>query len=171
MYRGKYRADHPDPATAYASEVKDIIERVHGNGGKVRCEHKSKVVSNDFKGALYIYICVCTTKPTNTPSVKRWHFSRWSGFCCATALKWDVTYITTHRGCYSAVFFSFFINIFCSLFSCARSYTMWASRRLPCLLALAMHVYLANHELVGCSKVEPQMNAEGKMGREPVQYL
>ena len=35
VYRGKYRADHPNPAKAYADEVKDIIERVHENGGKV----------------------------------------------------------------------------------------------------------------------------------------
>lgn len=36
VYRGKYRADHPDPATAYADEVKDIIDRAHEKGGKVR---------------------------------------------------------------------------------------------------------------------------------------
>ncbi|XP_016890560.1 ethanolamine-phosphate phospho-lyase isoform X2 [Cynoglossus semilaevis] len=35
VYRGKYRADHPDPATAYAHEVKDIIERVDRKGGKI----------------------------------------------------------------------------------------------------------------------------------------
>uniref|UniRef100_A0A3Q3J6F3 Ethanolamine-phosphate phospho-lyase n=1 Tax=Monopterus albus TaxID=43700 RepID=A0A3Q3J6F3_MONAL len=35
VYRGKYRADHPDPATAYADEVKDIIDRVHEKGGKI----------------------------------------------------------------------------------------------------------------------------------------
>lgn len=53
VYRGKYRADHPDPATVYANEVKDIIERVHGNGGKVRCEHNVEVLFNGFKGALF----------------------------------------------------------------------------------------------------------------------
>ncbi|XP_039997481.1 ethanolamine-phosphate phospho-lyase [Xiphias gladius] len=35
VYRGKYRADHPDPATAYACEVKDIIDNVHEKGGKI----------------------------------------------------------------------------------------------------------------------------------------
>ncbi|XP_053272005.1 ethanolamine-phosphate phospho-lyase isoform X2 [Pleuronectes platessa] len=35
VYRGKYRADHADPATAYADEVKDIIEKVHKKGGKI----------------------------------------------------------------------------------------------------------------------------------------
>lgn len=38
VYRGKYRADHPDPATAYAEDVKDMIHRVHDNGGKVQSE-------------------------------------------------------------------------------------------------------------------------------------
>ncbi|XP_004079724.1 ethanolamine-phosphate phospho-lyase isoform X1 [Oryzias latipes] len=35
VYRGKYRADHADPARAYADEVKDIIEQVHKKGGKI----------------------------------------------------------------------------------------------------------------------------------------
>ncbi|KAK2863222.1 hypothetical protein Q5P01_002755 [Channa striata] len=35
VYRGKYRADHPDPAAAYASEVKDIIAKVHTKGRKI----------------------------------------------------------------------------------------------------------------------------------------
>ncbi|KAM7377419.1 hypothetical protein PAMA_013955 [Pampus argenteus] len=35
VYRGKYRANHPDPATAYADEVKDIIGKVHEKGGKI----------------------------------------------------------------------------------------------------------------------------------------
>ncbi|XP_020486204.1 ethanolamine-phosphate phospho-lyase isoform X1 [Labrus bergylta] len=35
VYRGKYRADHPDPATAYADEVEDMIEKVQGEGGKI----------------------------------------------------------------------------------------------------------------------------------------
>uniref|UniRef100_A0A4W6EGN0 Ethanolamine-phosphate phospho-lyase n=1 Tax=Lates calcarifer TaxID=8187 RepID=A0A4W6EGN0_LATCA len=35
VYRGKYRADHPDPATAYADEVKDIIDKIHKKGGKI----------------------------------------------------------------------------------------------------------------------------------------
>ncbi|XP_063043589.1 ethanolamine-phosphate phospho-lyase [Engraulis encrasicolus] len=35
VYRGKYREDHPDPATAYADNVKDIIDKVHGKGHKV----------------------------------------------------------------------------------------------------------------------------------------
>lgn len=39
VYRGKYRVDHPDPATAYADEVKDIIHRVHEKGGKVQFVH------------------------------------------------------------------------------------------------------------------------------------
>lgn len=41
VYRGKYRADHPDPATAYAEEVRDMIHRVHENGGKVQSEIRS----------------------------------------------------------------------------------------------------------------------------------
>lgn len=36
VYRGRYRADHPDPAAAYADDVKDIIARVQGKGGKVK---------------------------------------------------------------------------------------------------------------------------------------
>uniref|UniRef100_H3DND4 Ethanolamine-phosphate phospho-lyase n=1 Tax=Tetraodon nigroviridis TaxID=99883 RepID=H3DND4_TETNG len=35
VYRGKYRADHPDAATAYADEVRDIIDRAHERGGKI----------------------------------------------------------------------------------------------------------------------------------------
>ncbi|XP_056298909.1 ethanolamine-phosphate phospho-lyase isoform X1 [Pseudoliparis swirei] len=35
VYRGKYRADHPDPASAYADEVKDIIHGVQEKGGKI----------------------------------------------------------------------------------------------------------------------------------------
>ncbi|XP_061566349.1 ethanolamine-phosphate phospho-lyase [Cololabis saira] len=35
VYRGKYRADHPDPAKAYADEVKGIIGKVHKKGGKI----------------------------------------------------------------------------------------------------------------------------------------
>ncbi|RVE60629.1 hypothetical protein OJAV_G00182850 [Oryzias javanicus] len=35
VYRGKYRADHADPATAYADEVRDIIEQAHKKGGKI----------------------------------------------------------------------------------------------------------------------------------------
>ncbi|XP_041635568.1 ethanolamine-phosphate phospho-lyase [Cheilinus undulatus] len=35
VYRGKYRADHPDPAKAYADDVKDMIEKVQEKGGKI----------------------------------------------------------------------------------------------------------------------------------------
>ncbi|XP_034532596.1 ethanolamine-phosphate phospho-lyase [Notolabrus celidotus] len=35
VYRGKYRVDHPDPATAYADEVKDMIHKVQKKGGKI----------------------------------------------------------------------------------------------------------------------------------------
>ncbi|KAF4089307.1 hypothetical protein AMELA_G00064970 [Ameiurus melas] len=35
IYRGKYREDHTDPATAYADEVKDIIEKAHATGHKI----------------------------------------------------------------------------------------------------------------------------------------
>uniref|UniRef100_A0A3B5BHL1 Ethanolamine-phosphate phospho-lyase n=1 Tax=Stegastes partitus TaxID=144197 RepID=A0A3B5BHL1_9TELE len=35
VYRGRYRADHPDPATAYADEVKKIIDKVHKKDGKI----------------------------------------------------------------------------------------------------------------------------------------
>ncbi|CAL8327491.1 unnamed protein product [Lota lota] len=35
VYRGKYRADHPDPARAYSDEVEDIISRAHKRGGKI----------------------------------------------------------------------------------------------------------------------------------------
>ncbi|KAM4611897.1 ethanolamine-phosphate phospho-lyase [Polymixia lowei] len=35
VYRGKYRVDHPDPATAYADEVKDLIRKAHEKGGKI----------------------------------------------------------------------------------------------------------------------------------------
>lgn len=34
-YRGKYREDHADPASAYADEVKKIIEEAHKSGRKV----------------------------------------------------------------------------------------------------------------------------------------
>ncbi|KAL7880150.1 hypothetical protein SRHO_G00024040 [Serrasalmus rhombeus] len=37
IYRGKYREDHPDPATAYADDVKDIIEKAHAKGCKLFC--------------------------------------------------------------------------------------------------------------------------------------
>ncbi|XP_051983366.1 ethanolamine-phosphate phospho-lyase-like [Xyrauchen texanus] len=32
IYRGKYREDHPDPANAYADNVKDIIDKAHEKG-------------------------------------------------------------------------------------------------------------------------------------------
>ncbi|XP_072481058.1 ethanolamine-phosphate phospho-lyase [Notamacropus eugenii] len=35
IYRGKYREDHPDPADAYAEEVKKIIEEAQKNGRKI----------------------------------------------------------------------------------------------------------------------------------------
>ncbi|RXM36231.1 Ethanolamine-phosphate phospho-lyase [Acipenser ruthenus] len=35
IYRGKFREDHPDPATAYADEVKDIMQEAHRNGRKI----------------------------------------------------------------------------------------------------------------------------------------
>ncbi|XP_032366838.1 ethanolamine-phosphate phospho-lyase [Etheostoma spectabile] len=35
VYRGKYRGEHPDPATAYADEVKDMIQSVTNQGGKI----------------------------------------------------------------------------------------------------------------------------------------
>ncbi|XP_004411299.1 PREDICTED: ethanolamine-phosphate phospho-lyase isoform X1 [Odobenus rosmarus divergens] len=34
-YRGKYREDHADPASAYAEEVKEIIEEAHNSGRKI----------------------------------------------------------------------------------------------------------------------------------------
>uniref|UniRef100_A0A673H514 Ethanolamine-phosphate phospho-lyase n=1 Tax=Sinocyclocheilus rhinocerous TaxID=307959 RepID=A0A673H514_9TELE len=35
IYRGKYCEDHPDPAIAYAENVKDIIEQAHKKGRKI----------------------------------------------------------------------------------------------------------------------------------------
>ncbi|XP_030635574.1 ethanolamine-phosphate phospho-lyase isoform X2 [Chanos chanos] len=35
IYRGKYREDHPDPATAYADDVQDIIAKAHAKGRKI----------------------------------------------------------------------------------------------------------------------------------------
>ncbi|XP_055012436.1 ethanolamine-phosphate phospho-lyase isoform X2 [Boleophthalmus pectinirostris] len=35
VYRGKYRRDHHDPATAYANEVQDIIHKVEKKGGRI----------------------------------------------------------------------------------------------------------------------------------------
>uniref|UniRef100_A0ABK0LK74 Ethanolamine-phosphate phospho-lyase n=1 Tax=Rattus norvegicus TaxID=10116 RepID=A0ABK0LK74_RAT len=35
MYRGKYREDHEDPSTAYADEVKKIIEEAQSRGRKI----------------------------------------------------------------------------------------------------------------------------------------
>lgn len=35
VYRGEYRRDHPDPATAYADEVKHIIHKAEEKGGKI----------------------------------------------------------------------------------------------------------------------------------------
>lgn len=34
MYRGKYRADHPDAATAYADDVREIIAKAQEGGAK-----------------------------------------------------------------------------------------------------------------------------------------
>ncbi|XP_056318218.1 ethanolamine-phosphate phospho-lyase [Danio aesculapii] len=34
-YRGKYREDHPDPATAYAENVKEVIEKAHKKGHQI----------------------------------------------------------------------------------------------------------------------------------------
>lgn len=36
VYRGKYRADHPDPAAAYADDVRELIDKAHEKGRKVR---------------------------------------------------------------------------------------------------------------------------------------
>ncbi len=54
VYRGKYRAGHPDPATAYADEVKDIIQRVHEKGGKV-CFEFDIVVLPDVRSKQELY--------------------------------------------------------------------------------------------------------------------
>lgn len=35
-YRGVYREDHEDSVTAYANEVKNIIEQAHRRGRKVK---------------------------------------------------------------------------------------------------------------------------------------
>ncbi|KAJ8272016.1 hypothetical protein COCON_G00108750 [Conger conger] len=35
IYRGKYREDHPDPATAYSDEVRDILQNAHKKGRKI----------------------------------------------------------------------------------------------------------------------------------------
>ncbi|KAM8940228.1 ethanolamine-phosphate phospho-lyase [Pelodytes ibericus] len=35
IYRGKYREDHPDPGTAYAEEVNDIIKDIYKNNRKI----------------------------------------------------------------------------------------------------------------------------------------
>lgn len=35
VYRGRYREDHPDPATAYADNVKDLIDHAHAKGHKI----------------------------------------------------------------------------------------------------------------------------------------
>ncbi|XP_033839091.1 ethanolamine-phosphate phospho-lyase [Periophthalmus magnuspinnatus] len=35
VYRGKYRRDHPDPATAYANDVQDIIHTAEGKGRRI----------------------------------------------------------------------------------------------------------------------------------------
>nr|XP_060635091.1 ethanolamine-phosphate phospho-lyase [Anolis sagrei ordinatus] len=35
IYRGKYREDHPDPASAYADDVRKIIEEAEKNGRKI----------------------------------------------------------------------------------------------------------------------------------------
>uniref|UniRef100_A0A674P3A8 Ethanolamine-phosphate phospho-lyase n=1 Tax=Takifugu rubripes TaxID=31033 RepID=A0A674P3A8_TAKRU len=35
VYRGRYRADHPDPAAAYADDVRELIDRAHEKGRKI----------------------------------------------------------------------------------------------------------------------------------------
>ncbi|XP_064193649.1 ethanolamine-phosphate phospho-lyase-like [Anguilla rostrata] len=35
VYRGKFREDHPDPATAYSDEVRDILQNAHKKGRKI----------------------------------------------------------------------------------------------------------------------------------------
>lgn len=51
IYRGKYREDHPDPASAYAEEVKKIIEETQKNGRKVciLCSRNAEVSSAKCK--------------------------------------------------------------------------------------------------------------------------
>lgn len=46
-YRGKYREDHADPASAYADEVKKIIEDAHNSGRKV-CIYSFGNISTSF---------------------------------------------------------------------------------------------------------------------------
>lgn len=50
IYRGKYREDHPDPASAYAEEVKKIIEETQKNGRKVcvLCSRNTEASSIDY---------------------------------------------------------------------------------------------------------------------------
>lgn len=36
LYRGNYRQDHPDPATAYADDVNNLIQKAHEKGHKVQ---------------------------------------------------------------------------------------------------------------------------------------
>uniref|UniRef100_A0A4W5Q2Z8 Ethanolamine-phosphate phospho-lyase n=1 Tax=Hucho hucho TaxID=62062 RepID=A0A4W5Q2Z8_9TELE len=35
LYRGSYRQDHPDPATAYADDVNNLIQKAHEKGHKI----------------------------------------------------------------------------------------------------------------------------------------
>lgn len=43
MYRGKYREDHEDPSTAYADEVKKIIEEAQSRGRKTCSPSRGRV--------------------------------------------------------------------------------------------------------------------------------
>lgn len=55
-YRGLYRADHPDPAEAYADTMKSLIDEAHKRGRKVCClmskDSSEKITKSD---SVYLY--------------------------------------------------------------------------------------------------------------------
>uniref|UniRef100_A0AAQ4PED4 Ethanolamine-phosphate phospho-lyase n=1 Tax=Gasterosteus aculeatus aculeatus TaxID=481459 RepID=A0AAQ4PED4_GASAC len=69
VYRGKYRADHPDPASAYADEVKDMIHGVHEKGGKVTARHSGVCgqipVHKNVSSGLFIFQDMRLQEETN----------------------------------------------------------------------------------------------------------
>lgn len=52
-YRGKYKEDHADPASAYADEVKKIIEEAHKSGRKVRIYSFGNILTSLIKWIFY----------------------------------------------------------------------------------------------------------------------
>lgn len=88
IYRGKYREDHPDPASAYAEEVKKIIEEAQKNGRKVCVLCSGNAEASSIKCGMgarnkQLSTCFFTQFPLLPTPL---HFFRWWVLCSKWAI-------------------------------------------------------------------------------------